>query len=77
MTDLTQAEFDRIDRALAAVIGDGEGFGDFLTDFALSNADRLEKYGLKTRFSPKQREMIRKIEARIKEMEDAGGGDDE
>ncbi|MBF0094900.1 MAG: hypothetical protein HQL34_10200 [Alphaproteobacteria bacterium] len=75
MTDLSQDEFDRINRALAAVLEDGVGFGDFLSDFALSNADRLEKYGLKTRFTARQWEMIRKIEARIKAMEDANDGE--
>lgn len=79
MSELTQDEFDRIDRALVAVLEDGEGFGDFLSDFALSNADRLERYGLETRFTLRQWEMIGKIEARAEEIKGMleDGDDDE
>lgn len=67
---LTQEEFERIDTVLARVLSESTEFDDFQVDFAINNADRLDRYGLDTRFSSGQWRVIRRIEAKIQEMEE-------
>ena len=62
---LTQAEFDRIDEALTEVIERSGEFGSSEVDFAMSNAERLDKHGLNTRISVAQWDVIARIENRI------------
>ena len=71
MADLSQDEFKRIDKALERVLSESTEFTDFEVDFAFKNADRLGKYGCRTRFSEAQLRVVDKIEKKIVDMEEA------
>ena len=64
---LSEEEFTRIDRALAAVLAARGEFTDFEVNFAYDNADRLERFGKDTLFSDKQLAVIEGIEKKIGE----------
>lgn len=63
--EMTAEEFARIDRLLGAVIERSTEFTSFQVDFALHNANRLERYRTWTFFSDKQLDVIKEIERRI------------
>lgn len=67
---LSQDDFERIDKALTAVIEASGDFTEFQVDFAYGNANRLEKYGRNTFMSVKQWEVIEGIEKKMEEDDD-------
>jgi len=55
----------RIRKALARVLDDPHGFSPFIQTFALSNSERLERFGTGTFWSRGQWQVIEQIEERI------------
>ena len=64
---LSQDDFDRIDKALTAVIEAPGDFTEFQVDFAYRNASRLDTHGLNTFMSDKQWTVIEGIEKKMEE----------
>jgi hypothetical protein len=69
---LTEEAYKRVDAALGTVVEQAGGFTDFQVDFAMGNADRLDRFGRATRFTEKQWKVIAEIEQRIAAL-NAGG----
>lgn len=70
---LSEAEHDRLDAALGAVIERSTEFTAFQVEFACRNADRLAQWGRNTRFSARQWRIVEEIERRIEALEREGG----
>ncbi len=69
---LSQAEFARIDRTLSTVIERSGEFSSFDVDFAMTNAERLDRFGLRTSFSVGQWDALARIENRLQEIDGEG-----
>lgn len=67
---LSQDDYDRIQKALTAVIESPGEFTDFQVDFAFSNADKLDNFKLDTFWSDKQWAVIEGIEKKMEENDD-------
>jgi hypothetical protein len=59
------ATLARVDKALSAVIEAPGDFTDFEVDFATSNADRIDEFGILTRWSLAQWKVVEEIEKKI------------
>ena len=62
-------DLKRIEKLLGRVIEDPADFTEFQVDFAFANADRIEKYGRRARFTKKQLQVIDQIEQSIDKLE--------
>lgn len=66
---LSQVEYDRADKALSKVIACPGAFTEFQVDFAMTNADRLDKHRLNTRLTNRQWRVIERIEITVNVLE--------
>lgn len=72
---LTEAEFAHVDALLGRVIEEAGEFDSFHVDFATRNANRLDRYGVRTLFTKRQWKVIREIETRAARLDEDPGSE--
>lgn len=68
---MSDEEYDQVEQALNAAADDPEKYGWFAYNFASTHLPRLDQYGVNTRFSAKQREVIWGIRLKMDEASHA------